>query len=700
MNNIKVKLNNKYPINLATTSNKNKELDQYIFNFKPNSDLEPEVILPISNSTQKKPKMIRVLIAEDQLTCQQIWQSYLEPEPDLEIIGIAIDGQVAVELVNKLEPDVILMDINMPRMDGLSATEIITNRYVGINILLLSISDNVQDIQKSLRIGAKGYFLKSAPPQELVTAIRNIHKGYFQLGQGLIEKLDSETSAISEQQLEHAHHKQQLEQALNGSDLINLSKSKLLCPERAEPASNLENSVVVFPQETSQKRLIEPNFNMLLLMLSGLLVMFLIQSDHKWVSQLSNSSTLLPHQVVPSQDSSATTILPVETIKVNPVDSYQRSRFYTGSAVARYTSQLGFERSGQLVRINVDEGDQVTTGTPLAYLDTSNLKVQQQELLAQRAQAVAQLKEMQAGPRAETIAAAQASVRNLQSQLELAEKKRSRRESLLQQGAISREQLDEVVSETSVLQARLDEAQSQLDELQAGTRPERIEAQVASIKQLDASLANLEVELAKSILKAPFAGTISARKADEGTVISPGQSVMSLVGNEIEVHIGMPVSTAERIQLGSTWPLQIGAQTYQARVSSLLPVLDSSTRTVTVVLTLDNLVTKAVSPGQVARLKLVEQIPTSGFWLPTTALVQGGRGLWSCYVLGEPAQSESIASEAINFFHIQRRDVEILQTESDRVLVRGTIQPGDQVIVNGTHRLVPGQLVRPMGKLL
>ncbi len=446
--------------------------------------------------------------------------------------------------------------------------------------------------------------------------------------------------------------------------------------------------------------------NLLGLLASGLLFVALgfvlgqfSQSNRNWLSTLERLLNKKSDNQLEEKKTHPGSILPVETIRVNPVDSYQRSRFYTGSAVARDTSQLGFERSGQLVRINVDEGDQVTTGTPLAYLDISNLKAQQQELLAQRAQAVAQLQEMQAGPRSETIAAAQASVRNLQSQLELAEKKRSRRESLLQQGAISREQLDEATSETSVLQARLDEAQSQLDELQAGTRPERIEAQAASIKQLDASLDNLEVELEKSILKAPFAGTVSARKVDEGTVISPGQSVMSLVGDEIEVRIGMPVSTAESIQLGSTWPLQIGAKTYQARVSAILPVLDSSTRTVTVVLTLDNLVTKEVSPGQIARLKLVELIPTSGYWLPTTALVQGGRGLWSCYVLGEPAQLESIASEATNIFHIQRRDVEILQTESDRVLVRGTLQAGDEVIVNGTHRLVPGQLVRPIRKL-
>ena len=132
---------------LSTQNPKDPELDQSASSFKPNSDPEPEVFLPTSSSTKKPQKMIRVLIAEDQYTCQQIWQSYLEPEPDLEIIGTAIDGQAAVELVKKLKPDVVLMDLNMPRMDGLTATEIITHRYVDNKILILSISDSAHDIQ-------------------------------------------------------------------------------------------------------------------------------------------------------------------------------------------------------------------------------------------------------------------------------------------------------------------------------------------------------------------------------------------------------------------------------------------------------------------------------------------------------------------------------------------------------------------------
>ncbi|OKH19898.1 efflux transporter periplasmic adaptor subunit [Hydrococcus rivularis NIES-593] len=388
----------------------------------------------------------------------------------------------------------------------------------------------------------------------------------------------------------------------------------------------------------------------------------------------------------------SSSILPVKAIAVEPVNSYRESRFYTGTVTARRTSELGFELPGQLTRIVVDEGSRVKAGTPLAYLDSQRLETSRRELLARRAQAVAQLKEMQAGSRPEIIAAARASVRDLSQQLELARQKSQRREMLYTEGAISREQRDEALNEQAVLQARLERSQSQLDELLAGTRPERIEAQQSLIQQYDAIIARIQLQLQKNILKAPFSATVSRRLVDEGTVVSAGQAVLRLVENKApEVRIGVPATVAARISPGSHQQLQIGQKNYQAKVSSILPELDASTRTLTVVLTLDESIGTEVSPGQIARLKLDEIVRDSGYWLPITALVKGTRGLWSCYVLSEPVKSEDG-----NTFLVERRDVEVLHTQSDRVLVRGTLQSGDRVILSGTHRLVPGQLVRSL----
>lgn len=338
----------------------------------------------------------------------------------------------------------------------------------------------------------------------------------------------------------------------------------------------------------------------------------------------------------PAKVSQEANILAVKTIAVEGVNSYGESRFYTGTIAARRTSELGFEQPGQLIRILVDEGDRVSAGSPLAYLDSQNLEISRRELLAQKAQAVAKLQEMQAGSRAETIASARASVRDLSEQLELARQKSQRRKALYAQGAISREQFDQTKSDRAVLQARLDKAKSELDELLAGVRSEQIEAQKSLIEQYDAKIATIQLQLKKNILKAPFSATISRRLLDEGTVVSAGQPILRLVENKaLEARIGVPTSAVAQIPLGSYQRLKIGQKIYRAKVSSILPELDASTRTHTVVLTLDESLGRKVSPGQVARLELAQIIGESGYWLPTTALVQGVRGLWSCYVLGK-----------------------------------------------------------------
>lgn len=378
----------------------------------------------------------------------------------------------------------------------------------------------------------------------------------------------------------------------------------------------------------------------------------------------------------------------VQTQQVQSVDSYLVKRFYNGTVVPRRISSFGFERSGKLEKIAVYEGDRVKTGKVLAFLDTKTLKAQQRELLAQRAQLVAELKELQAGARSQTIAAVRANVNKLKSQLQLARIKNQRRKNLYREGAISQEQFDETTSSLNSNQANLEEAQSQLNELLAGTRPEKIEAQKASIEQLDAKIASLKIELEKSVLKAPFNGTISARLVDEGAVLAMGNPVFRLVEDEIlEAHVGVPVTTAMKLKVNTTLPVKIGGKNYSARVFSKLPELDSSTRTTTVILKLNPQAIGKVTLEQVVRLQLNETISDTGYWLPTTALVKGVRGLFTCYVLGNSDKSE--------YFSVERKDVEILHNIGDRVLVRGTLQSGDRVIINGTHRIVPGMLVKP-----
>ncbi len=381
-------------------------------------------------------------------------------------------------------------------------------------------------------------------------------------------------------------------------------------------------------------------------------------------------------------------LLKVKTTQLQPVKSYQVQRTYTGEVAAMRGSELSFERSGKVVRLLVDEGDRLSSQTPIAQLDTSNLATQKLKLIAQKAEAEAFLEELKRGPRIEKINAARATIKNLEQQLALLEAKKTRREYLYQEGAISLEQLDEFSYNSRALSAQLEEAQSRLDELLTGTRPEKIKAQQAVVKQLEAALADININLAKSTIKAPFSGTVAKRHLDEGTVIAAGEPVIRLVENgKPEVRIGVPVAMVAPLKIGSQQTVTIGKSKYQAKVTSILPEVDRATRTQTVVLTLNQSAAYQVAPGAIARLNLTQNIATFGFWLPTTALIKGERGLWSCYVLVESGNSPG------NMGNIEARDLEVLHTQGDRVLVRGTLQAGEKAIVNGTHRIVPGQSV-------
>ena len=144
--------------------------------------------------------MIRVLLVDDQSLIRQGLRALLELEPDLQIVGEAENGKAAIQLVETLHatslpPDVILMDIRMPIMDGVAATREICRLFAGTKVLVLTTFDDDEYVSAALRHGALGYLLKDTPSEELATAIRAVHKGYTQLGPGLVGKMMAKVSA-------------------------------------------------------------------------------------------------------------------------------------------------------------------------------------------------------------------------------------------------------------------------------------------------------------------------------------------------------------------------------------------------------------------------------------------------------------------------------------------------------------------------
>ena len=520
-----------------------------------------------------------------------------------------------------------------------------------------------------------------------------------------------------------------------------------------------------------------------------------------------------------TSESSLTNILSVQATPIKLVNSYSVSQSYTGVVEAKRTSELGFEQSGLLKSIYIEEGEKIGKGEAIAQLDTSQTQAQKSVLIAQKERAIATLKELQTGPRVEVIAATRASleqekatlkelqtgprveviaatqaslaqekaklqelqtgprveviaatrasleqekaklqelqtgtriediqaarsvVLDLEEQVELAQLREKRREELYKQGAISQEQLDVASTETDTLNARLKrgqseleklqtgtrseqieaqkarvrqvqsqldelivgtrseqieaqkarvrQVQSQLDELIAGTRSEQIEAQKAEVKRFEAQISEIDVVLRKSILYAPFTGTISVRHLDEGVVVNATQAVVRLVEDgERKVRVGVPPTQASRLRIGSLEEVRVAQKTLSAQVLSILPEVDSMTRTQSVILALP----QAIAPGTIVKLELNQIETVTGYWLPTSALVWGERGLLACFALVSPQKSDLVIPPLT--YQTEKRMVEVLHTEGDRSLVRGLLKPGELVVTTGTNQLVPGQLVR------
>jgi DNA-binding NarL/FixJ family response regulator len=135
--------------------------------------------------------MINLLLVDDQNLIRQGLKALLELEPDLCIVGEAENGVVAIERVKTLQPSVVLMDIRMPVMDGVTATREICRQFPNVNVLILTTFDDDTYVSAAIKYGAKGYLLKDTPSEEIAAAIRAVDRGYTHLAPGMLAKVIS-----------------------------------------------------------------------------------------------------------------------------------------------------------------------------------------------------------------------------------------------------------------------------------------------------------------------------------------------------------------------------------------------------------------------------------------------------------------------------------------------------------------------------
>ena len=132
---------------------------------------------------------VRVLIAEDQALVRRGTSVLLSMEPDMEVVGQACDGVEAIAMAGQLRPDVVLMDLHMPRLGGVAATREITKTLPGTQVLVLTTLNDDETVFEAVRAGAQGYLLKDVSEQELLETIRALRRGESRLTPQIARKV-------------------------------------------------------------------------------------------------------------------------------------------------------------------------------------------------------------------------------------------------------------------------------------------------------------------------------------------------------------------------------------------------------------------------------------------------------------------------------------------------------------------------------
>ena len=181
---------------------------------------------------------IRILIADDHGVVAEGLKHLIEAQPDMQVVGTVGDGREAVRLAREAQPDVVLMDLSMPELNGADATRAIIERDSRCRVIVLSMYAEREYVRRALKAGASGYVVKRSAAKEVVDAIRAVHKGnrYLsrQLADTVIDQVLNKTAATDALERLSSRERQVLQMLAEGSAVADIATALSLSPKTVE----------------------------------------------------------------------------------------------------------------------------------------------------------------------------------------------------------------------------------------------------------------------------------------------------------------------------------------------------------------------------------------------------------------------------------------------------------------------------------
>jgi HlyD family secretion protein len=256
----------------------------------------------------------------------------------------------------------------------------------------------------------------------------------------------------------------------------------------------------------------------------------------------------------------------------------------SGSLEPISTVNVSPKTAGRLAELYVKQGDRVSKGQIVARMDGGTLKAELAQVQAQLAQIQAQYALTKNGTRREEVSQAKAQVAAAKAKAEFSEKKLARYQILAKEGAISKNDLDQYLSEHQSNQATVQETQEKLQQLSRGSRPEELEQRVAQVAESRAKIDQIQTQLEDSVIRAPFDGIVTQTYAIAGAIVTPTTSASSTasatstsilaIASGIQAKIKVPEISIPQIQVGQTVDIESDAypnRTFPGRVMRISP---------------------------------------------------------------------------------------------------------------------------------